>query len=139
MKRLYYHKWFPRLFYKKYDGGEKSGVIGYMLIEWKPVFSIGILKFNKGSREAFHTHAFNAITWWLKGSVTEEYKDNNISKDWNPSLKPKYTSRSCYHKVVAHKTTWALTLRGPWIDVWKEFRIKEGREVKLTHNRVETI
>jgi len=41
------------------------------LIEWKILFSIGILHFQEGSREAFHNHAFNAITFWLSGDVTE--------------------------------------------------------------------
>jgi quercetin dioxygenase-like cupin family protein len=70
-KTLYHHKWFPRFFYKKPDGGKESGVTGYFLIEWKPLFSIGLLHFKRGSREAFHSHAFNAVTFWLKGEVTE--------------------------------------------------------------------
>ena len=46
MKKIYNSKWFPRLFYVKPDGGKDSGVTAYFLIEWKPVFSIGILHFN---------------------------------------------------------------------------------------------
>ena len=132
-KKLYYHKWFLRPFFRKFDGGKKSGVTGYMLIEWKPVFSIGLLHFNKGSREAFHNHAFNALTWWLKGKVTEVHRSGE-KKEFSPSLKPKYTNRDCYHKVVAHRSTWALTFRGPWKDTWKEHRPVEG-EVTLTHGR----
>lgn len=126
------NKYIPKIFYKKYDGGQESGVIGYMLIEWKPVFSIGILHFKKGSREAFHNHAFNAMTWWLKGKVTE-VQLNGIQKDFSPSLKPKITKRSCAHKVIAHCDTFALTFRGPWNDTWKEWR--QGKEITLTHQR----
>ena len=59
-----------KLFHKSHDGGKNSGVTGYWLIEWKSGFSIVVLRFSKGTREAFHSHAFNALTWWLKGSVT---------------------------------------------------------------------
>lgn len=122
----------PKLFFKRADGGKNSGVTGYMLIEWKSLFSIGLLHFKEGSREAFHTHAFNAITWWLKGSVTEAHTDGR-ELEFNPSLKPKFTSRDCYHKIIAKKNTWALTFRGPWKNEWKELR-PDG-EVILTHGR----
>lgn len=134
MKQIYHSKWFPRLFYTKPDGGTNSGVSAYFLIEWKIGFSVGLLHFNKGTREAYHNHAFNALTWWLSGSVTE-HKLEGDTKDYKPSLFPKYTSRSNFHKVEAHNSTWALTLRGPWIDYWNEF--KANKLITLTHGRKE--
>ena len=141
--KVYHHKWFPRVFYKKYDGGVESGVTGYMLIEWKPLLSIGILHFAEGSREAYHSHAFHALTWWLKGRVTEvTYCDRpDIGKrqgeltkrPYSPSLIPKITKRQKFHKVVAHRDTWAFTVRGPWEDTWHEIRNKE--KITLTHGR----
>ena len=110
MKKLYYSKWFPRFFYKKFDGGKESGVTGYFLIEWKILFSIGILKFNEGTREAFHNHAFNALTWWLKGRVTE-IKIDTSEKEFTPSFIPKYTSRKNFHKVFAHTNSIAIIVR----------------------------
>ena len=148
LSNIYHSKWFPRFFYRKPDGGKDSGVTAYFLIEWKLLFSIGILKFNKGSREAYHTHAFNALTWWLKGAVTEcklnaawngfgemILKDEDNKKDFSPSLLPKYTSRDNFHKVVAHETTYALTFRGNWKDTWHEF--KNNKLITLTHGRKE--
>lgn len=126
----------PRVLFKRADGGEKSGVTAYMLIEWKSVFSIGLLHFNTGSREAFHTHAFNAVTWWLKGSVTEEHTSGLVKK-FTPSFKPKFTSKECFHKIIADTDTYALTFRGPWKDTWKELR-PDG-EVVLTHGRKEVV
>lgn len=52
-----------KLLFKRKDGGQQSTVTGYWLIEWKNVFSIVLLKFEKGTREAYHTHAFNAFSW----------------------------------------------------------------------------
>lgn len=78
----------------------------------------------KKEQEKHHTHAFNALTWWLKGNVTELKlnamfdgknqlleKTNDITKNYFPSIIPKYTSRSNFHKVVAHKNTYGLTFR----------------------------
>jgi len=146
MKKIYNSKWFPRLFCKKPDGGKDSGVTGYFLIEWKILFSIGILHFKKGTREAYHTHAFNGLTWWLKGSVTEARlsasfngndelleQSEDIVKDYKSSIIPKYTSRNNFHKVISHKDTWALTFRGRWVDMWYEF--KDNKLITLTHGR----
>ncbi len=133
LQKIYYHKWFPRFFYKKMDGGSDSGVTGYFLIEWKSVFSIGLLHFKKGSREAFHSHAFNAISFWLKGSVIEEKYNQNIKLPFSASFKPKYTPRSNVHKIIADEDTYCLTFRGPWVDYWSEF--KKDKHILLTHNR----
>ena len=140
MKKIYNNKWFPRLFYVKPDGGKDSGVTAYFLIEWKVLFSIGILHFKEGTREAYHNHAFNALTWWLNGSVLERhYSDSETTlyslptKKFKPSLKPKITKRDCFHKVIANKDTWALTFRGPWRDTWNEF--KQNKLITLTHGR----
>jgi len=135
---FYKSKWFPRVFFKRSDGGKNSGVTGYMLIEWKKFFSIGLLHFKKGSREAYHSHAFNAVTWWLKGNVTEEriikINDPKIKKDFSASLRPKITKRDNLHKIISHCDTWALTFRGPWVDYWDEVKAAEGR-ITLTHGR----
>lgn len=133
MNKIYHHKWFPRFFYTKPDGGLESGVTGYFLVEWKPFFSIGLLHFKKGSREAFHSHAFNAVTFWLKGSVTEVKFPTRDRASFSAGLKPKYTPRENFHKVIAHDDTYALTFRGPWLDYWYEF--KQGNHLILTHGR----
>jgi hypothetical protein len=132
--KQFYNKWIPRLLFIAPDGGKDSGVQAFFIIEWKAVFSIAILRFNKGSREAYHNHAFHALTWWLKGKVTEQ-KITGELKEYTPSFIPKFTSRSNFHKVNAHKTTYALTIRGPWKDTWEEYR--KGMLITLTHGRKE--
>jgi hypothetical protein len=134
INKIYNSKWFPRIFYIKPDGGKDIGVTAYFLIEWKILFSIGILHFKEGSREAYHTHAFNALTWWLKGKVTEE-KIDKTTKNFKASFKPKYTLRNNFHKVIAHVDTYALTFRGPWNDTWTKF--KNNKLIILTHGRKE--
>lgn len=131
-----------KLFHKSKDGGPDSNVTGYWLIESKSLFSIVLLRFDKGSREAFHTHAFNAVSWVLSGWLSELVRYNNtkvLSReyDYKPSLKPIYTARNRFHRVFGEAdTTWALSFRGPWDKTWKEYLPAEDREVTLTNGRV---
>lgn len=115
------------------DGGNGSGVTGLYLVEIKSLFSIVLLRFNKGTREAFHSHAFDALTFWLKGSVREHHLDGT-TKDFSAG-RVKYTPRDTFHKVEALETTWAVSFRGPWVDRWQEAR--SGRIITLTHGRRE--
>lgn len=113
------------------DGGKDSGVTGFFLVEIKPLFSIVILKFNKGTREAYHNHAFNAVTLWLKGVVREEHKDG--SNKWFHTGMFKYTPRTTFHRINALETSYAISFRGPWLNTWQEFR--QGVLFTLTHGR----
>jgi hypothetical protein len=116
------------------DGGAKSNVTGLWIIECKSLFSVVLLKFGKGSREAFHSHAFNAVTWFLFGHVTEHHL-NGPSLDWRGSIKPKFTPRRCFHKVYAHQDTYAISFRGPWAKTWQEYLPASKSFVTLTNGR----
>ena len=121
-------------FQKGTDGGQSSHVTGYWLVEIKPLFSIVLLKFAEGSRENYHSHAFNAVTWFLSGEVDEHLIDGTI-KTFKQSFVPKYTSKSTFHKVYAKRTTWAVSFRGPWSKYWKEFNPSNKAFSTLTHGR----
>lgn len=129
-----------KLFTKTKDGGPESPVDAYFLIEYKNLFSIAILKFNKGGREAFHTHAFNALTWFILGNLVEEDISGTLLK-YKRSLKPKITLRSKNHRVLANKDSYCLTLRGKWVDQWTEYNkdtntttiFSKGRRIINTH------
>ena len=101
------------------DGGPDSPVDGFFLIEIKSMFSIVLLRFNEGGREAFHTHAFNALTWFIAGDLEEEDYDGHFHF-YSRSLFPKYTPRSKNHRVWANRTSWAISIRGPWTKSWTE-------------------
>ena len=53
------------------DGGEESHVWAHVLIELKGWFSIMVLRFEPGSRAAYHSHAFNCFSWILRGKLEE--------------------------------------------------------------------
>lgn len=122
-----------KILHKAPDGGKGSGVTGYFLIEWKALFSIVLLRFSEGTREAFHSHAFNAVTVWLKGFVCEYHRTGERKLFVGGMIK--YTPREVFHKIEAHKTTWAISFRGPWKDRWEEDR--RGKRIVLTHGRRE--
>jgi len=116
------------------DGGKKSGVTGFWLFEFKWLFSIALLHFSKGTRENYHSHAFNAYSWFLWGKVEEQHL-NNPSMIWRPSIFPKYTPRDTFHRVNALENTYVLTFRGPWSNTWHEYDPNDKEYIKLTHGR----
>lgn len=125
-------KWF----FKSKDGGPESNVTGYWLVECKSLFSIVLLRFDKGSREAYHNHAFGAISWILSGYLREDLIHSNIPRYLSPWIMPIYTSRMCFHKVtgLADKT-WVLSFRGPWNKYWREYNKNTGTYTTLTNGR----
>jgi len=109
-----------KLFSKCKDGGKESPVDAYFLIECKGLFSVALLKFNKGGREAYHTHAFDAYTWFLKGDLVEE----DVSGEhytYKRSIFPKLTLKSKNHRVKALSDSWCFTVRGKWDKQWTEY------------------
>lgn len=128
-------------FFKGKDGGPDSNVTGYWLFESKRFGSVVLLRFDEGSREAFHSHAFNAVSWVLKGCLYEQCIKREEDGGWlKPSLKPVLTRRDRLHKVFGMaRRTWVLSFRGPWVKTWKEYLPKEDREITLTNGRKEVV
>lgn len=118
------------------DGGELSHVWAYWLFAWKALCSIGLLRFEDGTREAFHSHAFDCVSWVLSGELEERHLLGAIETH-RPSWRPIITRRETFHQVHSNGRTWVLTLRGPWVNTWREWLPAESRAVLLTHGRRE--
>lgn len=123
-----------RLFQKTKDGGPESPVDAFFVCEFKSLFSIVLLRFNKGGREQYHNHAFHALTWFISGCLVEECVEEADYK-YSRSLLPKLTRRDKLHRVKARKTGWCLSLRGPWATYWSEYNDETGITTGLTHGR----
>ena len=121
-----------RFFNRSKDGGSDSPVEALFLFEIKSLCSIAILKFNKGGREAYHTHAFHALTWFILGELVEQDIDGSY-RIYRRSLFPKLTRRTKNHCVVAYCDSWCLTIRGPWSNTWTEDT--DTHHTVLTHGR----
>lgn len=116
------------------DGGPESKSAGLFFVEIKKLFSVVLLHFSPGSRDAYHTHAFNSVSWVLRGKLVENMLTKRLNV-YTPSLKPVITKRDDFHKVVSVGDTWVLSFRGPWVDTWKEFLPKLQKFITLTHGR----
>jgi hypothetical protein len=125
-----------RFFQKHKDGGPKSTVTGYWLAEIKSLFSIVLLKFEDGSRDEYHNHAFNSVNWVLKGNVEEQFPHQELNQSFSASIKPIVTRRTRMHRVVSKGTTWVLSFRGPWAKTWLEYDQKTKKLVTYGHGRV---
>ena len=125
-----------KLLQKCKDGGPESTVTGWFLVEAKKLLSVAVLRFSDGSREAYHSHAFNCISWVLRGRLEEVHLDGHVVVH-KPSWGPILTYRDTFHKVYSRGDTWVFTLRGPWVDEWREYLPNQGRFVTLTHGRRE--
>lgn len=123
-----------RFFSKTKDGGKDSTVDAYFLFEIKGFISVALLRFNKGSRNNFHSHAFNALTWFIRGDMREVLLCGQ-EKKYKRSLLPKITKKECMHKVVAEEVSWCFTVRGKWEDKWQEVDPKTGATITLGNGR----
>jgi hypothetical protein len=119
------------------DGGSESTVWAHWLFEIKGLCSVALLRFENGSRDAYHSHAFNCVSWLLRGELTEvRMGDEPGLFSYLPSLKPIVTKREHLHKVYSVGRSWVLTFRGPWAKTWQEvlpgeaeLTLKSGREL----------
>lgn len=126
-----------RVCYWGKDGGKDSTVWGFWLFEFKRLASIVLLKFEPGSRDAYHTHAFDCVSWVLRGELREFICGDGDGGFflYRPSWRPIITRRDTFHKVVSTGTTWVLSFRGPWAPRWYEFLPSQQRLVELASGR----
>lgn len=125
------------------DGGPESRVTGYWLIELKWLFSIVLLRFDNGSREMFHSHAFNSVSWILNREgelhechLRESRRRGGSFITYFRSWRPIWTYRTTFHQVYSIGTTWVLSFRGPWHRAWREYHPLRHEYTTLTNGRV---
>lgn len=131
-----------KLFKVSKDGGPDSNVTGFFLIEIKSLFSIVLLRFTNGSRDVFHSHAFNSLSWILRGRLSEsrlvdirKHPTGFAQTVFRPSIFPIWTSRTNIHKVSSVGTTYVISFRGPWEYFWQEVDFKTRIVTTLKHGR----
>lgn len=123
-----------KLFTLMKDGGQESRVSGFFLAELKKLFTVVLLHFWDGSREAYHSHAFNSVSWVLRGKLVE-HMHSGLINIYKPSLLPIITRRIDCHKVVSVGNTYVLSFRGPWVKTWEEYLPETEKFITLTHGR----
>ena len=115
-----------KLMWNRKDGGPESRVYMYGL-ESKRLGSALVLRFENGSRECYHSHAFEAVSWLLTGGLFEHLLDR-MHRMHKPSWRPIFTHRKDMHQVVSMGRSWVVSLRGPWSQNWEEFDPQIGKD-----------
>lgn len=108
---------------KRIELGE-GHIIQYTLFENKKFGGIWIYNWKTIKQNRFHTHAFSAYAFLLKGSYTEEVIKNGkiIVKEVNQWLKPRFLPKNYTHRILKAKPkTWTIVFFGKWIDHWWEY------------------
>jgi len=115
------------IFFKKKRVELGSGhIIGYTLFESKYLFSIIVYNWKTIDQNRFHSHAFAAVAFLLRGSYREKYYDKKTGevkeKIVNQWLKPRYLPKNYTHCVLkSEPNTWTIVFVGPWQKHWCEF------------------
>jgi hypothetical protein len=121
-----------KILWNNKDGGKESHVWVWGF-ESKRFGSVLLLKFAEGSREVYHNHAFNSLSFLLSGEL-EEHMVHGVVIKHKGFLKVIKTYTNTFHKVYGKaKSSWVLTFRGSWLKYWNEY---DGEELTiLTHGR----
>ena len=102
----------------------KGNVTQYTLIECKELFSVIFYRWNTIDQVRFHTHAFNAYAFLLRGYYEEKIIVDGeiIEKTVNQWLKPRFLAKNYCHSIgYAKPQTMTLVITGAWQDTWQEY------------------
>lgn len=116
----------------------KGSVTQFTLFECKQLFSIIFYKWNTVDQVRFHTHAFNAYAFLLRGYYHEKIiKDNKIiEKTVDQILKPRFLARNYCHSIgYAKPNTMTVVISGRWQKNWKEYFPDTGTWVTYSWGR----
>jgi len=108
---------------RRKDGGPESHVVGYWLVEIRSMFSIALLRFGPGGRRAYHSHAFDSISWVLAGHLREQHIWGRHEVH-RPGWRLEREVRGIGERKAGHLTSW-----------WSTGRVDELGSAGLRHNR----
>ena len=124
---------------KRFELGEGC-VTRYTLIEIKWLFSIYFHHIETLTQDRFHTHAFNAHVFIIRGGYTDEIKSgigaNKPTKIVEFGKCYRFIPRELNHRLLKAKPgTISLLFTGPYSTIWTE-EIDDGTLRILTTHRI---
>lgn len=122
---------------KRVELGE-GFIVQYTIFENKYFGGIWIYNWKTILQNRFHTHAFNAYAFLLRGSYIEEVIENNIiiTKNVNQWLKPRFLPKNYCHRILkAQPNTWTIVFFGKWSKFWYEYFEDTKTWIKYTWGR----
>lgn len=117
----------------------QGSVTQYIVFEHKRLFSLIFYKWNTIDQVRFHTHAFAAVAFLLKGWYWEKVMFNGVEMTnfvnvpWIPRFLPK---NYCHAVQNAKPGTTTMVITGPWQKHWYEFFPDTKQWVKYNWGRV---
>lgn len=93
----------------------------FTIIEIKYLFGIIVNIFNTTDQDRFHSHAFHALSWMVRGHYFEDVLENNavISKKIERS---RFIPKNYIHKItLSTPNAVSVTFEGPWGSTWNEY------------------
>ena len=106
----------------------------FTIIEIKYVGGIIVNIFNTENQDRFHSHAFHALSWMIKGHY---YEDVIVDNETVTKLieKSRFIPRNYIHKITkSSPNAMSVTFEGPWESTWNEY-FDNGRVKTYTWGR----
>lgn len=127
------------ILFRKSEVALGSGsVTQYIIFENKYLFSLIFYRWDTIDQVRFHTHAFPAIAFLLKGWYWEKVLFNGIEMTnfVNVPLVPRYLPRNYTHAIGNAKPgSLTMVIAGPWQKYWWEFFPDTKKWVQYTWGR----
>jgi hypothetical protein len=109
---------------KTFEFGE--GVIKrYTIVEFKNLFSIYLHAIDTIQQDRFHTHAFDAIGWTIRGGYSEQVLTNRLRneviEEYYVSTGVRYIPKELNHRIMESiPGTVTILFTGPYSSIWTE-------------------
>lgn len=127
------------IFFKKSDVALGEGsVTQYIIFENKHFLSLIFYRWNTVNQTRFHTHAFSAVAFLLKGWYWEKIKidEHTVDNFVNVPLVPRYLPKQYCHAIGYSKPgTITMVITGPWDKTWQEYFPDSDEWVTYTWGR----
>lgn len=94
----------------------------FTIIEVKHLFGIIVNIFNTENQDRFHSHAFHAFSWMIRGHYYEEVILPDSKVIVKKIEKSRFIPRNYIHKITSSsKNAMSVTFEGPWESTWNEY------------------
>lgn len=113
-----------KMFTKKQVALGKGSVTQYTVFECKWLFSIIFYRWNTVDQIRFHTHAFAAYAFLLRGWYRESVMVDSVveARTVDQTFKPRFLPKNYCHSIgYAKPNTVTMVIAGPWQKTWKEY------------------
>lgn len=125
---------FGKLFHYDTTSLGVGNIKRFTIIEIKYLFGIIVNIFNTENQDRFHSHAFHAFSFMIKGYYYEHVIIGTecVTKKIEKS---RFIPRNYIHKITkSTKNAMSITFEGPWESTWNEY-FDNGRVKTYTWGR----